>query len=167
MPPVNTGLLDGELAWRQHDGGHTDLPNIPHFVNWMEKLWAEQEGKAVDAANAPDGAAGAEDSARAEQSQPPGNDPFPVSIRVEASQLKGPLRRIWRFFGADEPNYVYMKDGRKLLSQLGEMAPDEVYFRTHNLLTSGPGYPALKWGSTNVYTEDADGKPVYDWRISI
>ena len=34
MPPVNTGLLDGELAWRQHDGGHTDLPNIPHFLNW-------------------------------------------------------------------------------------------------------------------------------------
>jgi hypothetical protein len=39
MPPVNTDLLDGELAWRQHDGGHTDVPNIPHFVKWMEKLW--------------------------------------------------------------------------------------------------------------------------------
>ena len=28
MPPVLTGLLDGELAWRQHDGGHTDAPNF-------------------------------------------------------------------------------------------------------------------------------------------
>lgn len=42
MPPVNKDLLDGELAWRQHDGGHTDVPNIPHFVKWMERLWAEK-----------------------------------------------------------------------------------------------------------------------------
>lgn len=42
MPPVNTDLLDGELAWRQHDGGHTDMPNIPHFIRWMERLWAEK-----------------------------------------------------------------------------------------------------------------------------
>lgn len=34
MPPVNVGLLDGELAWRQHDGGHTDGPNMKHFVEW-------------------------------------------------------------------------------------------------------------------------------------
>lgn len=37
MPAVNTGLLDGALAWRQHDGGHTDAPNIEHFVKWAEK----------------------------------------------------------------------------------------------------------------------------------
>lgn len=36
MPAVNVGLLDGELAWRQHDGGHTDGPNIEHFVKWAE-----------------------------------------------------------------------------------------------------------------------------------
>lgn len=41
MPPVNTDLLAGELAWRQHDGGHTDAPNIPHFIQWMERLWGE------------------------------------------------------------------------------------------------------------------------------
>ncbi len=34
MPPVNEGLLTGDLAWRQHDGGHTDGPNIPHFIEW-------------------------------------------------------------------------------------------------------------------------------------
>lgn len=34
MPPVNTGLLDGELAWRQHDGGHTDGPNWKYFIPW-------------------------------------------------------------------------------------------------------------------------------------
>jgi lysophospholipase L1-like esterase len=36
MPPVNTGLLDGQLAWRQHDGGHTDGPNWKHFLAWAD-----------------------------------------------------------------------------------------------------------------------------------
>lgn len=38
MPPVNTGLLDGELAWRQHDGGHEDRTNMKHFIPWASKL---------------------------------------------------------------------------------------------------------------------------------
>ncbi len=38
MPPVNTGLLNGELAWRQHDGGHTDAPNVKYFIEWADKL---------------------------------------------------------------------------------------------------------------------------------
>ena len=38
MPPVNTGLLDGELAWRQHDGGHEDRTNMKHFIEWANKF---------------------------------------------------------------------------------------------------------------------------------
>jgi hypothetical protein len=38
MPPYNTGLLDGHLAWRQHDGGHTDGPNWKHFIPWASKF---------------------------------------------------------------------------------------------------------------------------------
>jgi hypothetical protein len=38
MPPVLTGLLEGELAWRQHDGGHTDAPNFQFFIPWASKL---------------------------------------------------------------------------------------------------------------------------------
>jgi len=38
MPPVNTGLLDGELAWRQHDGGHEDRSNMKHFIAWANKF---------------------------------------------------------------------------------------------------------------------------------
>ena len=38
MPPVLTGLLEGELAWRQHDGGHTDAPNFQFFISWANKL---------------------------------------------------------------------------------------------------------------------------------
>jgi hypothetical protein len=38
MPPVNDGLLDGQLAWRQHDGGHTDAPNWKYFIPWADKF---------------------------------------------------------------------------------------------------------------------------------
>ena len=38
MPPVNEGLLDGQLAWRQHDGGHTDGPNWKYFIPWADRM---------------------------------------------------------------------------------------------------------------------------------
>jgi xylan 1,4-beta-xylosidase len=93
------------------------------------------------------------------------SEPFPVSIRVDGGKAGGDLKPIWRFFGADEPNYAYMKHGKKLLGELGELSAREVYFRTHNLLTSGDGTPALKWGSTGAYSEDAQGAAVYNWTI--
>ncbi|AHG92062.1 GDSL family lipase [Gemmatirosa kalamazoonensis] len=39
MPPVNVGLLDGQLAWRQHDGGHTDAPNVKYFLSWADRFY--------------------------------------------------------------------------------------------------------------------------------
>jgi (4-O-methyl)-D-glucuronate---lignin esterase len=42
MPGVNVGLVNGELAWRQHDGGHEDRSNIPHFIEWANRLMASQ-----------------------------------------------------------------------------------------------------------------------------
>jgi len=42
MPPVNHGLLDGRLAWRQHDGGHTDAPNWKYFLAWADKFIGHQ-----------------------------------------------------------------------------------------------------------------------------
>ena len=38
MPPVNQGLLNGQLAWRQHDGGHTDAPNMKWFIQWADRF---------------------------------------------------------------------------------------------------------------------------------
>ena len=38
LPPVNSGLLDGRLAWRQHDGGHTDAPNWKYFIPWANRV---------------------------------------------------------------------------------------------------------------------------------
>jgi xylan 1,4-beta-xylosidase len=91
--------------------------------------------------------------------------PAPVAIAVDFTQPKGPMQPMWAYFGYDEPNYTYMKDGQKLLTELAALSPGPVYVRAHNLLTTGDGVAALKWGSTNAYTEDKDGKPVYDWKI--
>jgi xylan 1,4-beta-xylosidase len=91
--------------------------------------------------------------------------PVTVSIRVDAARTRGELRPIWRFFGYDEPNFTYMKDGRKLLTELSQIGAGPVFIRTHHLLTSGDGVPALKWGSTGVYTEDPNGAAVYNWAI--
>jgi xylan 1,4-beta-xylosidase len=90
---------------------------------------------------------------------------FPVVVRVDATRTIGEMRPVWRFFGYDEPNYTYMKDGQKLLGQLRALSSQPVYIRAHNLLTSGDGRPALKWGSTGVYTEDDKGRPRYNWTI--
>jgi xylan 1,4-beta-xylosidase len=89
----------------------------------------------------------------------------PVTLRVDARNAIRAMTPMWAFFGYDEPNYTYMKDGKKLLSELAELSPVPVFVRTHNLLTSGDGIPALKWGSTNAYTEGADGRATYDWTI--
>ena len=88
-----------------------------------------------------------------------------VTIHVDAAKRIAPMKPIWSWVGYDEPNYTYMKDGKKLLSELSALSPTPVFVRTHNLLTTGDGVAALKWGSTNAYTEDAAGKPRYDWTI--
>jgi xylan 1,4-beta-xylosidase len=88
-----------------------------------------------------------------------------VTIHVHANQPDGSFRPIWNYWGYDEPNYTYTVDGKKLLGELAALSPVPVYVRVHNLLTSGDGSASLKWGSTNAYTEDAAGNPVYNWVI--
>jgi hypothetical protein len=36
-PDIGVGLLDGQLAWRQHEGGHTDVPNFKYFIAWADR----------------------------------------------------------------------------------------------------------------------------------
>ncbi|HEY0609628.1 MAG TPA: beta-xylosidase [Chitinophaga sp.] len=88
-----------------------------------------------------------------------------VAIQVDLDKSKGPMQPIWAWFGYDEPNYTYMKDGKKLLTEISRLSNVPVYVRVHSLLVTGDGKAALKWGSTNAYTEDARGKPVYNWTI--
>jgi xylan 1,4-beta-xylosidase len=86
-------------------------------------------------------------------------------IHVDAAHPIGPLKPIWKYFGYDEPNYTYTENGQKLISELSALSKQPVYIRTHFLLATGDGKASLKWGSTNAYTEDSAGRPVYDWTI--
>lgn len=88
-----------------------------------------------------------------------------AKVAVDFKTALGPMDPVWAWFGYDEPNYTYMKDGKKLLTELAALSKMPVYIRTHSLLVSGDGKAALKWGSTNVYTEDAKGNPIYNWKI--
>ncbi len=94
-----------------------------------------------------------------------GQGKIEVNISIDFSDEMGAVNPVWRFFGCDEPNYATLENGRKLLNDLGDLRPGEVYFRTHNLLNTGNGESSLKWGSTNAYTEDENGNPVYNWNI--
>ena len=89
----------------------------------------------------------------------------PVVIQVDATLNLGPLAPVWNYFGYDEPNYTYAPHGRELITELAASNSVRVQIRAHNLLTTGDGTAALKWGSTNAYTEDSTGRPVYDWKI--
>jgi xylan 1,4-beta-xylosidase len=89
----------------------------------------------------------------------------PVSIQVDLARTVGAYTPIYSWFGYDEANYTTMPNGVKLLRELHDLSPVPVYIRAHHLLTSGDGVAELKWSSTNVYSEDSSGKPVYDFKI--
>jgi xylan 1,4-beta-xylosidase len=100
-------------------------------------------------------------------SQPGWPQPAPETIRIQVQydRPEGAIPPVWNYFGYDEPNYTYAANGRKLLAELAAASEAPVYIRTHNLLTSGDGSASLKWGSTNVYSEDASGHAIYSWAI--
>jgi len=87
--------------------------------------------------------------------------PIPVTVHLDRSS--GTLRPIWNYFGYDEAGTTLTPEGRHLLAELNKLSDEPIRIRVHHLLTSGDGTLALKWSSTNVYTEDAQGNPVYDW----
>ncbi len=96
-------------------------------------------------------------------------DVFSQSTRIEVDLTKniGEMKPVWSFFGYDEPNYTTMHDGQKLLTELQNLSKVPVYIRTHNLLTSkgNSDGPDLKWGYTDVYTADPEGKAIYNWIV--
>jgi xylan 1,4-beta-xylosidase len=92
-------------------------------------------------------------------------DGAPVNISVDLGKKLGAYKPIHAWFGYDEANFTTGRDGKKLLRELHDLSPVPVHIRAHHLLTSGDGVPELKWSSTNVYREDANGKPVYDFTI--
>ena len=88
-----------------------------------------------------------------------------VAIKVDLDTRIGPFKPIYSWFGYDEANYTTMRHGTELLKQLHDLSPAPVYIRAHHLLTSGNGVAELKFSSTNVYSEDANGKPIYDFKL--
>ena len=88
-----------------------------------------------------------------------------VSIQVDAATKGKPLKHGWQYYGYDEVNYTTTPDCKALMRTVAEINPEPVYLRQHFLLNSGDGRATPKWSSTNVYTEDENGRPVYDWRI--
>ncbi len=88
-------------------------------------------------------------------------------ITIDAGRAQGAMYPFWAYFGYDEPNYTTQPHGQKLLSQLQALSPVPVYVRVHNLLSSKGNSrgPDLKWGYTDAYSEDASGKPIYNWVV--
>jgi xylan 1,4-beta-xylosidase len=89
----------------------------------------------------------------------------PVRVDVDLAKLQGKFTPIYSWFGYDESGYTITTNGQALLVQLHDLSPVPVYIRAHFLLATGDGKPDLKWSSSNVYTEDANGNPVYSWTI--
>jgi xylan 1,4-beta-xylosidase len=88
-----------------------------------------------------------------------------VRIDVDLAKPEGRFTPIYSWFGYDESGYSATENGKALLAQLHDLSPVPVYIRAHFLLASGDGKPDLKWSSSNVYTEDANGNPVYSWTL--
>lgn len=87
-----------------------------------------------------------------------------TNISIQANKPVGELRPIWNYFGYDEAGTTLTPEGQHLLDELNTLSDTHpIRIRVHHLLTSGDGTLALKWSSTNVYTEDENGNPVYDW----
>ncbi|MCH9275806.1 hypothetical protein JS533_005915 [Bifidobacterium amazonense] len=84
-------------------------------------------------------------------------------LDVDATRAAGPLGHDWRFIGYDECNYTYLPEGRRLLGRFGGLPDAPYWVRTHFMFCSGNCYGSPKFGSTNIYAEDADGNPVYDF----
>ena len=92
--------------------------------------------------------------------------PATVNVSVDATAAGTPLERVWPFHGYDEINYTTTPEGEALLGAIAAAHSAPVHVRSHFLLNTGDGTPALKWGSTNVYTEDAAGNPIYSWDLT-
>jgi xylan 1,4-beta-xylosidase len=93
------------------------------------------------------------------------DSPKQAQIRVDAGKWLGELAHNWNYIGYDEINYTYVPEGQELLAKFMELQEKPYYIRTHHLFCTGNCHGFYKWGSTNAYLEDEQGKAVYDWTI--
>ncbi|WP_460795896.1 GH39 family glycosyl hydrolase [Microbacterium sp. GXF0217] len=88
-----------------------------------------------------------------------------ASIAVDASAPSRAITPIWASVGYDEINWTYRPTGKKLLRGIREFSAQPFHVRPHYMFCSGSGFGLPHWGSGNVYHEDADGNPFYDFTI--
>ncbi|MBS7639769.1 MAG: beta-xylosidase [Candidatus Bathyarchaeia archaeon] len=86
-----------------------------------------------------------------------------VKVFVDASKKISEFNHIWRYIGYDEINYTTTPSGKMTLRRFAELSDGPYYVRFHHLLCTGNCRSIPKWGSTNVYVEDEDGNPIYNW----
>ncbi|GAA1576174.1 beta-xylosidase [Kribbella sancticallisti] len=87
-------------------------------------------------------------------------------VTVDVNDDQGILDRPWASLGYDEINWTYTPQGRRTLQTIGGFAETPYHVRPHYIFNSGTGLGLPHWGSGNVYHEDADGKPFYDFTIA-
>jgi xylan 1,4-beta-xylosidase len=87
-------------------------------------------------------------------------------VTVDAADDRGVLDRPWASLGYDEINWTYTPQGRRTLQTIGSFAETPYHVRPHYVFNSGTGLGLPHWGSGNVYHEDADGNPYYDFTIA-
>ncbi len=88
-----------------------------------------------------------------------------TKVSVDASDWTGSLRHIWNYIGYDELNYTTTPEGKETLGKFMDL-PDRIYhFRPHHILCTGNCRSSFKWGSSNIYIEDEEGDPEYNYKI--
>ncbi len=88
-----------------------------------------------------------------------------VNVEVDCKSVTGDLKHTWRYIGYDENNFTTTPQGEELIAKFGSLEDAPYYFRTHHMLCTGNLYGTYKWGSTNAYSEDKEGNPVYNWEV--
>jgi len=87
-------------------------------------------------------------------------------VDVDCADRREPVERIWTSIGYDELNWTYTAAGKRALRVIGEIAERPYYVRAHYIFNSGIGWSLPHWGAGNVYHEDANGEPYYDFSIA-
>ena len=88
--------------------------------------------------------------------------PETVLVNVDASKSAGELAHSWNYIGYDECNYTHSPGGIELINKFGHLEKP-YYIRAHHMLCTGICHGFYKWGSSNVYNEDQNGDPIYDY----
>lgn len=87
-----------------------------------------------------------------------------VIVEVDSSKSAGKLAHTWNYIGYDECNYTHSPGGEELIAKFGNLEKP-YYMRAHHMLCTGNLHGFYKWGSTNVYIEDENGTPTYNFDL--